>query len=175
MQSKTKIGITLVVAIALSAAIFVYSLGGADENVPIHESGVIERVPAADHMAGIMSNDSEFMNSVGGGFRYVSGIFNQTGESAAYISASGGQSYSVRINTPNGTVESIEKIDRFPEWVYQAYENVKAIPYVPDNEKFISKLIERTGYSREELFDPENPFNNFTSLLSSICFVPYGG
>jgi len=135
-------------------------MGSTDEDDNTHEHGENDWLIEYDRYPDLMRNDSEFMNSIGGGFVYVSGIFNQTGESTAYIYGSNGQSYRVSIDTPNGTVESVEKVDRFPEWVYQAYESINVTSGAPpDIEEVISKLTERTGYSREELFGSENPFN----------------
>ena len=74
----------------------------------------------------------------------------------------GGEFYIVVIDTPNGTVKSIEKVNELPEWT-GTIEEVVSEDEPTDKEEAISKLMERTGYSREELFGPVNPFGNKTN------------
>jgi hypothetical protein len=78
----------------------------------------------------------------------------------------GGEFYMITIDTPNKTVTSIEKVNEYelPEWcrgpiIVSEYEPADNT----DKEKLISELMERTGYSREELFGPVNPFGNKTN------------
>ena len=78
----------------------------------------------------------------------------------------GGEFYMITIDTPNKTVTSIEKVNEYelPEWcrgpiIVSEYEPTDNT----DKEKLISELMERTGYSREELFGPVNPFGNKTN------------
>lgn len=73
----------------------------------------------------------------------------------------GGEFYMITIDTPNKTVASIEKVNELPEW---SIDPIIVSEYEPvDKEEAISKLVNRTGYSREELLDPVNPFGNNTS------------
>jgi hypothetical protein len=73
----------------------------------------------------------------------------------------GGELYMITVDTPNETVMSIEKVNELPEW---AKDPIITSEYEPtDKEEAISKLMERTGYSREELFGPVNPFGNKTN------------
>lgn len=71
----------------------------------------------------------------------------------------GGEFYVITIDTPNETVISIEKVNELPEWT----GTIEEVDESSNKEEAISKLLERTGYSREELFGPVNPFGNKTN------------
>ena len=79
----------------------------------------------------------------------------------------GGEFYMITVDIPNGTVKSIEKVNELPEWTGTIEEvdesNKEVIDESSNKERVISKLLERTGYSREELFGPVNPFGNKTN------------
>lgn len=54
--------------------------------------------------------------------------------------------------------ETVDELIRYGEPVYYAHKiPVKAIPVKPDKEAAISRLLERTGYSKDLLFDTTNP------------------
>lgn len=63
--------------------------------------------------------------------------------------------------------EVIEELIKYGEPVYVAHnltiEEVISEDEPADKEELISELVNRTGYSREELFGPVNPFGNITS------------
>jgi hypothetical protein len=73
----------------------------------------------------------------------------------------GGEFYMITIDTPNETVTSIEKVNELPEWSKDPIIVSEDEP--ADKEEAISKLVNRTGYSREEILGPVNPFGNNTS------------
>jgi len=75
----------------------------------------------------------------------------------------GGELYMITIDTPNETVASIKKVNEseLPEW---GRDPIIVSEYEPaDKEEAISKLLETSEYSREELFGPDNPFGNNSS------------
>lgn len=54
--------------------------------------------------------------------------------------------------------ETVDELIRYGEPVYYAHRlPVKAMPLNPDKEEAISRILERTGYSRDELFGVTNP------------------
>jgi hypothetical protein len=75
----------------------------------------------------------------------------------------GGEFYMITIDTPNETVTSIEKVNELPEWSNDPIIVSEDEP--ADKEEGISKLLETSEYSREELFGPDNPFGNKTNKI----------
>jgi hypothetical protein len=67
----------------------------------------------------------------------------------------------------NLTPEVIEELIKYGEPVYVAHnitvEELISVDEPTDKEKLISELVNRTGYSREELLGPVNPFGNITN------------
>lgn len=63
--------------------------------------------------------------------------------------------------------EVVEELIKYGEPVYVAHnltiEEVVLEGEPADKEELISELVNRTGYSREELLGPVNPFGNITS------------
>jgi len=54
--------------------------------------------------------------------------------------------------------ETVDELIRYGEPVYYAHRlPVKVMPLNPDKEGIISRILERTGYSRDELFSVTNP------------------
>ena len=170
MHSKKKMGILLGVAVVLSATLsvlFLESMGCADDDEAAH--GGIDRVSGYDRMTRIMRNDSEVRDLVEGGYIFKGGVFNETGESVAFISlpplrqaasdpgsaaresiesyrvvttvtdasgetvgwestinTTGWENYKIILDTPNGTVTSVDRVEQLPEWVKQI--DVTAVP-----------------------------------------------
>ena len=111
----------------------------------ISESGVVDRLPAAEQLIKLMRNNSEVQNLIREKFIFEGGIFNKTGESTVYISIppfretvsksdptawnnyTTGETYRIIIDVPNETVISIEKTDQLPDWIKQT--SVDAVPY----------------------------------------------
>lgn len=170
MHSKKKMGVLLGVAVVLSAtlsAFFLVCLGCVDDDEVA--PGGIDRVSGYDQMTRIMRNDSEVRDLIEGGYIFKGGVFNETGESVAFIclpplrqavsgsdtaaregvddsrvvtavtdtggetigwkstiNTTGWENYKVTLDTPNGTVTSVERIEQPPEWVELV--NVTAAP-----------------------------------------------
>lgn len=63
--------------------------------------------------------------------------------------------------------EVVEELIKCGEPVYVAHnltvEEVISVNEPADKEELISELVNRTGYSREELLGPVNPFGNITN------------
>lgn len=206
---KNKLWTVLIVAISLATILFFFhEVDNCSNNPSVNNCGGFDRRPASQVLYEICMNDGEFQNLTKGNYAAVNAdgnIFNESGESIAYIRVNGsyiheviiemqngtlktigpdssleglykeadflqgsvisihsqitgGEIYVVAIDTPNGTVKSIEKVSELPEWtgtVEVVSENEPA-----DKEELIFKLVNITGYSREELFGPVNPFGN---------------
>jgi len=87
MHSKMEVGILLGLAAVLSATLsvlFLESMGCADDDEAAH--GGIDRVSGYDRMTRILRSDGEVRDLVEGGYIFKGGVFNETGESVAFIS-----------------------------------------------------------------------------------------
>ncbi|ABN56084.1 MULTISPECIES: hypothetical protein [Methanoculleus] len=87
MDSKKIMGVLLGLAAVLSAILFAFppvSTDCAGDDEAAH--GGIDRVSGYDRMTRILRNDSEVRDLVEGGYIFKAGVFNETGESVAFIS-----------------------------------------------------------------------------------------
>jgi hypothetical protein len=70
----------------------------------------------------------------------------------------GGDIYKVTIDTPNKTVESIETVNKLPDWIIEINNAKEVVTGETIGYKIDFHTHERTGYSREKSIDSVNSF-----------------
>jgi len=69
--------------------------------------GGINREPGSEILRKIYVSDSDFQNLTKGNYTYEVGIFNETGESVAYIRINGWYIHEVTVELQNGTLKNL--------------------------------------------------------------------
>ncbi|AKB52534.1 hypothetical protein MSBRW_3281 [Methanosarcina barkeri str. Wiesmoor] len=93
------------------SAIILLSLYGSG-NLPlgmndVDNYGGINREPGSEILRKIYVSDSDFQNLTKGNYTYEVGIFNETGESVAYIRINGWYIHEVTVELQNGTLKNL--------------------------------------------------------------------
>lgn len=99
------------IIIGLFSAIFLLSLYESGD-LPLGmndtgNSGEMDRLDPLVTMQRICENDSDFQNLTKGNYSGPGGIFNETGESVAYIQINGWYIHEVTVELQNGTLKNL--------------------------------------------------------------------
>jgi len=100
------------IIIGLFSAIFLLSLYESGDlswvtNDDISNCGGENRLAPSDVMQRIYENDSGFQNLTKGNYSGIGAIFNETGESVAYIRINGWYIHEVTVELQNGTLKNL--------------------------------------------------------------------
>ncbi|WP_440948893.1 hypothetical protein ACSAZL_18000 [Methanosarcina sp. T3] len=82
--------------------------------------GGIHREPGSEILRKIYVNDSDFQNLTKGKYTYEVGIFNETGESVAYIRINGWYIHEVTVELQNGTLKTVGPSDSLEDLYMEA-------------------------------------------------------